>query len=160
LAATSELDLHGRPLPAFHVDAAQGVPRLDKPRLRIVRFEKWSRAEPGQQKVFEAAVAKLREAGAVIEEREWDELDSTNWSAINTILASEAALIFSDLVERYPDRTSDHLKLAVKNGKGHSAFAYLGAKAIQEKLRPCPRSAKRRKASITPETRNIARRGP
>jgi amidase len=135
ISGASDLDPHGRPLPAFHVDAAQGVPALEKPRLRIMRFEKWSRAEPEQQKVFEAAVAKLREAGATVEEREWDELDSANWSAINTILSSEASLIFGDLVERYPDRTSDHLKLAVKDGKGHSAFAYLGAKAIQEKLR-------------------------
>jgi Asp-tRNA(Asn)/Glu-tRNA(Gln) amidotransferase A subunit family amidase len=134
ISATSDLDLHGRPLPAFHVDTAQGVPPLDKPRLRIVRFEKWSRAEPEQQKVFEAAVAKLREAGAVVEEREWEELDS-NWSAVNTILSSEAALIYDPLVERYPDRTSDHLKSTVKAGKGHTAFAYLRAKAIQEKLR-------------------------
>jgi Asp-tRNA(Asn)/Glu-tRNA(Gln) amidotransferase A subunit family amidase len=134
ISATSDLDPHGRPLPRFHLDATQGVPPLDKPRLRIVRFEKWSRAEPEQQKVFEAAVAKLREAGAVVEEREWEELDS-NWSAVNTILASEASQIFSDLVERYPDRTSDYLKLAVKTGKGHTAFEYLRAKAIQEKLR-------------------------
>jgi amidase len=134
IAGASDLDPHGRPLPGFHVDADQGVPPLETPRLRIVRFEKWSRAEIEQQKVFEAAVAKLREAGAVVEEREWDELDS-NWSAVNTILSSEASQIFDGLVERYPDRTSDHLKSAVKAGKGHSAFAYLGAKATQEKLR-------------------------
>jgi Asp-tRNA(Asn)/Glu-tRNA(Gln) amidotransferase A subunit family amidase len=134
ISASSDLDPHGRPLPRFHVDADQGVPPLDRPRLRIVRFEKWSRAEPEQQKVFEAAVAKLREAGAVVEEHEWEELDS-NWSAIDTILSSEAAQIFSDLVERYPDRTSDYLKSAVKAGKGHTAFAYLGAKATQERLR-------------------------
>ncbi len=134
ISAASDLDPHGRPLPAFHVDAGQGVPPLEKPRLRIVRFEKWSRAETEQQKVFEAAVTKLREAGAVLEEREWKELDS-NWSAVNTIMSSEAALIYDPLVERYPDRTSDYLKSAVKAGKGHSAFAYLGAKAIQEKLR-------------------------
>jgi amidase len=134
IAGASDLDPHGRPLPGFQVDADQGVPPLEKPRLRIVRFEKWSRAEIEQQKVFEAAVAKLREAGAVVEEREWDELDS-NWSAVNTILSSEASQIFDGLVERYPDRTSDHLKSAVKAGKGHSAFAYLGAKATQEKLR-------------------------
>ena len=134
ISAASDLDPHGRPLPAFHVDAGQGVPPLEKPRLRIVRFEKWSRAETEQQKVFEAAVTKLREAGAVLEEREWEELDS-NWSAVNTIMSSEAALIYDPLVERYPDRTSDYLKSAVKAGKGHSAFAYLGAKAIQEKLR-------------------------
>jgi Asp-tRNA(Asn)/Glu-tRNA(Gln) amidotransferase A subunit family amidase len=134
IAGASDLDPHGRPLPRFHVDADQGVPSLDRPRLRVVRFEKWSRAEPEQQKVFEAAVIKLRAAGAVVEEREWEELDS-NWSAVNTILSSEASHIFSDLVERYPGRTSDHLKSTVKAGKDTSAFAYLGAKAIQEKLR-------------------------
>ncbi|MGB9115210.1 amidase, partial [Bradyrhizobium sp.] len=134
LAASSDLDPHGRPLPRFHVDADQGVPPLENPRLRIVRFKKWSRAEPEQQKVFDAAVAKLREAGAVVEEREWDELDS-NWSAVNTIMSSEAAHIFSGLVERYPDRTSDFLKSAVKAGKELTAFAYLGAKATQERLR-------------------------
>lgn len=134
LAASSDLDPHGRPLPRFHVDADQGVPPLDRPRLRIVRFEKWSRAEPEQQKVFEAAIAKLREAGAVVEEREWEELDS-NWSAVNTIMSSEAAQIFSGLVERYPDRTSAFLKSAVKAGKELTAFAYLDARATQERLR-------------------------
>ena len=134
ISAASELDPHGRPLPAFHVDADQGVPPLEKPRLRIVRFEKWSRAEPEQQKVFEAAVARLREAGAIVEEREWEELDS-NWGAVNTIMSSEATHIFSGLVERYPDRTSDFLKSAVRAGRELTAFAYLGAKAIQEKLR-------------------------
>src|SRR5436309_458722 len=121
LAATSELDPHGRPLPRFDLDVNQGVVPLEKPRLRIIRFEKWSRAEAEQKAVFESAVAKLRGAGAVIEEREWSELDS-NWSAVNTILSSEASYIFSDLVERYPDRTSDYLKSAVKAGKEHGAF--------------------------------------
>jgi Asp-tRNA(Asn)/Glu-tRNA(Gln) amidotransferase A subunit family amidase len=134
IAATSDVDPHGRPLPRFRIDAKQGVTPLEKPRLRIVRFEKWSRAEAEQQSVFEAAVVKLREAGAIVEEREWEELDS-NWSAVNTILSSEAAHIFSGLVERFPDRTSDHLKSAVNTGKGHTAFAYLDAKATQEKLR-------------------------
>lgn len=134
ISAASELDPHGRPLPHFDIDARQGVPPLEKPRLRIVRFEKWSRAEPEQQKVFEAAVARLREAGAVVEEREWEELDS-NWGAVNTIMSSEATHIFSGLVERYPDRTSGFLKSAVKAGRELTAFAYLGAKATQERLR-------------------------
>jgi Asp-tRNA(Asn)/Glu-tRNA(Gln) amidotransferase A subunit family amidase len=135
LAAASDADPHGRPLPGFHVDVDKGVPPLDRPRLAIVRFEKWSKAEPEQQHAFEAAIAKLRDEGAVLEELELSELDSTNWDTINTILASEAALIFSDLVARYPDRTSDHLKSLVQAGKLHSALDYLGAKALQEKLR-------------------------
>jgi Asp-tRNA(Asn)/Glu-tRNA(Gln) amidotransferase A subunit family amidase len=135
LTASSDLDPHGRPLPGFQVDPDQGVPPQENPRLAIVRFEQWSKAEPEQQKIFEAAIAKLRGAGAVVEELELTELDSTNWSTINIILASEAAQIFSDLVARYPDRTSDHLKTAVQSGKGHAAWNYLAAKAQQEKLR-------------------------
>jgi Asp-tRNA(Asn)/Glu-tRNA(Gln) amidotransferase A subunit family amidase len=135
LAASSDSDPHGRPIPAFHVDADQGVSPLDRPRVAIVRFEKWSRVEPEQQKTFEAAIATLRDAGAVLEELELSELDHANWNAINTILASEAALIFEDLVARYPDRTSDHLKSLVETGKAHSALQYLAAKALQEQLR-------------------------
>src|SRR6202000_927344 len=66
LAASSDLDPHGRPPPGFQVDVHQGVPPLEKPRLAIVRFEKWPKAEPEQQKIFEAAIAKLRDAGAAV----------------------------------------------------------------------------------------------
>ena len=135
LAATSDSDPHGRRLPGFQVDADRGVPPLERPRLAIVRLEQWSHVEPGAQQVFEAAIAKVRNAGAAIEELELRELDHANWNAINIILASDAALIFEGLVERYPDRTSDHLKSLVQTGKAHSAVAYLAARALQEKLR-------------------------
>jgi Asp-tRNA(Asn)/Glu-tRNA(Gln) amidotransferase A subunit family amidase len=135
LAGTSDLDPHGRPLPGFAVDIDKGVPPLAKPRLGIIRFEKWSKAEPEQQQIFDAAVEKLRAAGAVLEEFELPELDHANWKAINTILASEAAVIFTDLVARYPDRTSDHLKSLVESGKAQPATEYLTAKAFQDKCR-------------------------
>jgi Asp-tRNA(Asn)/Glu-tRNA(Gln) amidotransferase A subunit family amidase len=135
LSGTSDRDLHGRPVPGFAVDIDQGVPPLDKPRLAIVRFAKWSKAESEQQKVFDTAVAMLRESGAILDELELAEIDRGNWSAINTILAAEGAAIFADLVARYPDRTSDHLKSLVQTGKEHSATDYLAAKALQEKWR-------------------------
>src|ERR1700731_363890 len=78
LAASSDADPHGRPIPGFHVDADRGLQPLDRPRLAIVRFEKWSKVEPEQQKAFEAAIAKLRDADAVLEELELSELDSAN----------------------------------------------------------------------------------
>jgi Asp-tRNA(Asn)/Glu-tRNA(Gln) amidotransferase A subunit family amidase len=131
LAGSSDRDLHGRPLPGFAVDVDTGVLPLDRPRLAVVRFSKWSRVEGEQQKVFEAAIAKLRGAGAVLEELELSELDDANWTTINCILSSEAALIFADLVARYPERSSDHLKSLVENGKAHSATDYLAAKAFQ-----------------------------
>src|SRR5262249_11198567 len=108
LAGTSDLDIHGRPLPTFQIDLDRRVEPLNQPRLGVVRFEKWSRVEPAQQQVFDAAIAKLRNAGAVVGELELPDLDRVNWQAINTILASEGAHIFADLVARYPDRTSDH----------------------------------------------------
>jgi amidase len=135
LAASSDSDPHGRPLPGFWEDAGHGMPPLEKPRFGIVRFGKWSKAEPEQQQLFEAAVTKSRKAGAILEELELSDLDKTNWKAINTILASEAALIFEGLVERFPDRTSDHLKSLVQTGRTHSALDYLAAKALQKTQR-------------------------
>src|SRR5882762_6626733 len=135
LAGSSDRDLHGRPLPGFAVDIEKGLQPLDKPRLAVVRFAKWSRVEPEQQQVFEAAIAKLRGAGATLEELELSELDDANWMAINCILASEAALIFADLVARFPERTSDHLKSLVENGKAYSATDYLAAKAFHDAWR-------------------------
>jgi len=135
LAGSNDRDLHGRPLPPFQVDVDKGIIPLDKPRLAIVRFDKWSRAEPEQRNAIEAAVEKLRNAGAVLQELELSELDHSNWKAINAILASEAAMIFADLVARYPDRTSDHLKSLVESGKAVTATDYLAAKALQDKWR-------------------------
>jgi Asp-tRNA(Asn)/Glu-tRNA(Gln) amidotransferase A subunit family amidase len=135
LASSSDGDLHGRPLPNFRVDIDQGVSPLNAPRLGIVRFAKWAKAEPEQQQVFDTAIAALRDAGAIVEELELAEIDRTNWSAINIILASEGADIFADLVARYPDRSSDHLKSLVATGKAYSATDYLAAKTLQHKLR-------------------------
>jgi Asp-tRNA(Asn)/Glu-tRNA(Gln) amidotransferase A subunit family amidase len=135
LAGPSDRDLHGRPLPGFQVDIDTGLKPLDQPRLAIVRFEKWSRAEVEQQKAFEATIEKLCDAGAVVEQLELSGLDRANWKAINAILASEAAVIFADLVARYPDRTSDHLKSLVESGKAVSATDYLEAKALQDQWR-------------------------
>jgi Asp-tRNA(Asn)/Glu-tRNA(Gln) amidotransferase A subunit family amidase len=135
LAASSDADRHGRPLPGFQVAIDTGMPALEKPHLAIVRFANWAKAEPEQQQTFEAAIARLRERGAVLQELELDELDRSNWTAINLILSSEAALIFGDLVARYPDRTSDHLKSAVQTGRTHAATDYLAAIALQEKMR-------------------------
>lgn len=74
-------------------------------------------------------------AGAAISEIELAEFDRASWTAVNTILVSEGAVIYSDLVARYPDRTSDHLKRLVESGSAQSATDYLRAKAMQEDWR-------------------------
>ncbi len=135
LGGASDSDRHGRPVPAFDVSIEHGLPRLEKPRLAIVRFTRWSRVAPEQQQLLEAASARLRDAGAILQAMELADLDQANWATINTILASEGAVIFERLVERYPDLTSDHLKSLVQAGKAHAATDYLAAKATQERLR-------------------------
>jgi Asp-tRNA(Asn)/Glu-tRNA(Gln) amidotransferase A subunit family amidase len=135
LEGTSDGDLHGRALPTFQIDPAQGVAALAKPRIGIVRFAKFLRAEAEQQNVLDAAIEKLRGAGVVLEELALAELDEINWTAINTIMLSEGAAIFADLVARFPDRTSDVLKKQVETGKTKMAIDYLHAKAAQEKRR-------------------------
>ena len=135
LAGSSDSDPHGHgPPPGFQIDIASGLRPLDRPRLAVIRFTNWSKAEPEQRSAFDTALAKMRAAGATIEEIEWRELDERNWETINIILASEAAAIFKDLVERYPDRTSDRLKELVRTGMVHTAYDYLAAKALQAKL--------------------------
>jgi len=135
LAGTSDSDRHGVPLPAFQVDIEAGIAPLPNPRLAIVRFEKWSRVEIEQQKVFDTAIETLRKAGAVVEEVGLAELDRVNWHAINVILAAEGAAIFEDLVTRYPDRTSDPLKALVASGEAITAIDYLEAKKEQGRRR-------------------------
>jgi Asp-tRNA(Asn)/Glu-tRNA(Gln) amidotransferase A subunit family amidase len=135
LAGSSDGDIHGRPLPALTVDVDTGVMPLDRPRLAVVRFAKYERAEPEQKQVFEATIETLRSAGAIVEERELTALDAVNWSAINTIILSEATVIFSDLIARFPDRVSDVMKGHVETGRTKSAMEYLAAKAAQDKRR-------------------------
>lgn len=135
LGGTSDGDRHGQPVPAFHVAPETGLDPLKAPRLAVVRFEKWSRAEPEQQQVFDATVDKLREAGAIVHDTDFSKLDRSAWETINTIMLCEATAIYAELVERYPDRTSDRLKEFVTTGRTRGAYDYLIAKKQQEILR-------------------------
>jgi len=51
------------------------------------------------------------------------------------MLESEGAHLFAELVARYPDRTSDHLKSLVNNGKAIAAPDYLAARTLQARWR-------------------------
>ena len=134
LAASSDRDPHGRPLPGFAVDLDTGVPPLAARGLPSSGLPNGRRPSPSSSRYSTPRSRNCAAAGAVLEELELAELDRANWNAINTILASEGAAIFADLVARYPDRTSDHLKSLVKTGKAISATDYLAAKARAGKI--------------------------
>jgi len=90
-------------LPAFQVDLEQGICRSTRPRIGSCRFQKFARAEPAQQKVFEATIARAREQAPSWKNLPLAEYDSENWPAINTIMSSEGAAIFSSLIDAIPD---------------------------------------------------------
>ncbi|MFC3675336.1 amidase [Ferrovibrio xuzhouensis] len=122
-------------LPRIPVDIDGGIAPLAAPRLGIVRPPYWSRVDAEQNAAFEAALATLRKAGARVEPLE---LPGTYWhgtQGAETLLAAEAAVIFGDLVARFPDRTSTPLKDLVAAGTGISAPDYIAACRLQARLR-------------------------
>ncbi|HEY0218741.1 MAG TPA: amidase [Afipia sp.] len=135
LTATSDADLHGKALPPFNVDPATGLPFINPPRIAVARLALWSRAEPEQQKLFDDSIARLKSAGAHVEDVTLSDLDRHAWESSNTILSSEAAVIHADHIERHPGHASEYLKTLVKTGKSHSAYDYLIAKHRQTTLR-------------------------
>lgn len=135
LAATSDTDLHGRPLPPFEVSVAHGIDPSKPPQIAVARMALWSRVETEQKKIFDDAVAKLKAAGALVEDVVLSDLDQHGWDTCTTILSSEASVIYANLVEQHPDKTSEHLKALVKTGKSHSAYDYLTAKHRQTSYR-------------------------
>lgn len=135
LTATSDTDLHGKTLPPFTVDPGAGLPLTKPPRIAVARLALWSRAEPEQQKLFDDSVARLKSAGAVVEDVTLSDLDRHGWDSSITILSSEAAVIHADQIERHPGKASEYLKTLVKTGKSYSAYDYLIAKHRQTTLR-------------------------
>ncbi|RTL49793.1 MAG: amidase [Bradyrhizobiaceae bacterium] len=135
LAATSDADIHGRPLPPFEVSAEQGLAPSKPPRIAVARMALWSRAEADQKKIFDDAVAKLKSAGAIVEDVVFGDLDKSAWDTCLTVLSSEASVIYAGYIERHPDKISEHLKSLVKTGKSHSAYDYLTAKHRQSVYR-------------------------
>jgi len=125
----------GAPSFSHHPQATLPSIRREGANLRVIAGEAYGVRSPVTMTWSTLYVDAILDAGATLEELELPELDRSNWSTINTILASEAALIFGDLVARDPDRTSNHLKDLVRTGKVHTAYDYLAAKALQEELR-------------------------
>jgi hypothetical protein len=77
---------------AFQVSVEQGLPRLAAPRLAIVRFAKWPKAEPEQQLLFEAPSEETRRSVILVPHvfpRNWRPAGITH-GGLKTIHASRA----------------------------------------------------------------------
>jgi Asp-tRNA(Asn)/Glu-tRNA(Gln) amidotransferase A subunit family amidase len=84
---------------------------------------------------MEKAVAQLRAQGAVIEEFSLPDEYWTGIDAMFCLLECEGGAIHQKHVERFPDRSSVHLKELVEKGRARAALEYLAARDLQRRLR-------------------------
>ncbi|PZA10153.1 amidase [Rhodopseudomonas palustris] len=121
---------------AVAAQAVEGdvLPAMSSLRLGMVRPPIWDRVSAEQNQAFEAALEKLRRAGASVEPLALPERYWQGFEAAEIILAAEAAAIFDALVTQYPELTSPQLKELVAAGNAISAPRYIWARQLQASL--------------------------
>ena len=107
------------------------------PAPRIAWLHPWSapKMDACQQSILEESASKFVKAGAVVEHFALPAPFTELPALAQTICASEAAVSFGDLVARFPDKTSVHIKALVEKGETTTAPAYVSACAKRMALR-------------------------
>ena len=113
----------------------EGVAAFPAPRIAWLRPWQAPAMETYQAALLETTAQRLIAAGAIVEAftlpLAFDELPTI----AQTICASEAAVSFGHLVQRFPDKTSQHIKTLVDKGEKITAPTYVAARAKQLELR-------------------------
>lgn len=141
LAAASDADPHGLPLPPFRVGTEADLDidlDLDlgrPPRLALMRTSRWSEVEGAQQDLLLATAERLRMAGAVVVETEWPQAFDALWTIAAVILAAEASATFGPLRDRWPTLVSEPLAGLIAEGRAVPAPDYVAALRRQRDLR-------------------------
>lgn len=134
-AAADPSDPHGD-LPAGTApEPGSATVAAERPRIAVIEPPAWDRVDPHQRALRDRAAAALTAAGATLEPVALDALYAQTLDDIMTVLRVEGRHIYEERVERFPDRTSDHLKALVADGAGISAKAYVAALENQKHLR-------------------------
>ncbi len=140
LAAASDGDPHGVPLPAFSIDPGTGLRDSlpgagPPPRLAMVRTDRWDGVETPQREALAHAAARLRASGAQVHELALPAGFEGMWGWAQTLLAVEAAAIHRDRIAQVPDRVSGTLKALASVGMTLPAGDYVEALQRQRALR-------------------------
>ncbi|WP_197424868.1 amidase [Bordetella sp. N] len=126
----------GGDLAAVSFDVATGLPApAAAPRLALVRAPYWDRVDDEQNALLDAAVRRLRDAGATIDEVVLPALGQETESVLTRIMFHEAHDIYADLVRRHPAGASEPLKGLVRDGAAVSTEDYIAARRAQRRLR-------------------------
>jgi Asp-tRNA(Asn)/Glu-tRNA(Gln) amidotransferase A subunit family amidase len=133
LAGADPLDPDSRSAQAL--GAATLGELIRPPRLLAVRSPVWALAGADQQQAFAAAIARMREDGAWIEERELPAVFAQAHAAQRTIMAYESARSFADLQARHRAQLSDPLNKLIDEGHALDDNRYRAAQELRRQLR-------------------------
>lgn len=123
--------------PASRADAALPshiAPRAAPPHLAAVRSPVWSLADGAQQQAFERSIARLRAAGAVVEELTLDPLFDGAHVALRTIMYAEAARELTALQAAHRTQLSARLNALIDEGHDMSEGAVVAALDLRARL--------------------------
>jgi Asp-tRNA(Asn)/Glu-tRNA(Gln) amidotransferase A subunit family amidase len=104
------------------------------PRLAAVRSPVWSLADVAQQRSFEQSIARLRAAGAMVEELALDALFNDAHAAQRTIMYAEAARELTVLQATHRAQLSARLNALIDEGRAISDDALAAALALRARL--------------------------
>lgn len=136
--------LAGGPGAARHAPfqvSTDGIVPFPAPRIAWLKPAASPALDDYQSALLAETAKRFTDAGAVVESfalpAEFDAL--SDMAAI--LYGAEGAANFSDLVKRFPDKTSDRLKALVEGGLAISATSYIAARNAQLELRAAFSSA-------------------
>ncbi|KAI9016116.1 putative amidase [Hyaloraphidium curvatum] len=135
LFGTDAADVHGETVPPLGIGLGLGLDMPTAPRIRVVRTAEWDRTDTEMKDFFDRVISLLSTAGATIVVAELPAEFGFMWSAARTVLATEAAAIFSDLVANNPNEVTQHLKDLVSEGSTVPESEYAKALKLQRVLR-------------------------
>lgn len=104
-------------------------------RLAAVRTPVWRLADEAQRAVWDASLAALDRAGAVVEEVDLPPSFQDALDVLRTILMAEGAQIYAPLRAANPGKTSAALDALIETGLGISAVDYITALAAAKSMR-------------------------
>ena len=105
------------------------------PRIAIVRTPKWPVASDVQKQHFDASIAKLQAAGAVVREVNLPRLFDGAWDNVMTIMTHDAVKSFASIESRHRIRLSPHLIDILDRGHRVTPEQYARARARRDDYR-------------------------
>lgn len=122
------------PAPAFQVPL-DGLSSFTAPRIGLLMGPEWDQMAPDQRETLRKAAELFAKAGATVEEFTLPAPFQELRSMAMTLCTAEGAFNLGALADRFPDKTSPHVKALVEAGRGVPAVSYIQATHAQKALR-------------------------